>query len=74
MPDVWGLIVFRKWIYWTSSTNRTIYRVDKENGSNFQVVKKRLNNPLGIKIYSQENQPIGILWGGGYIIHGNHLV
>jgi len=61
MPDVWGLIVFRKWIYWTSNTNNTIYRVDKENGSNFEVVKTNLRTPLGIKIYSQENQPPGIL-------------
>jgi hypothetical protein len=74
MPWAWGLIVFGNWIYWTSFTNNTIYRVDKESGLNFEVVKTDLRNPVGIKIYSQENQPTGILCGGGgwrrgYIIH-----
>jgi len=61
MPWAWGIIVFRNWIYWTSFRNDTIYRVDKETGSNFEVVKTDLNMPIGIKIYSQENQPTGIL-------------
>ena len=64
MPWAWGLIVFGDWIYWTSFTNNTIYRVNKESGSNFQVVKTDLRTPIGIKIYSQENQPTGILFGG----------
>jgi hypothetical protein len=54
-----GLIVFGDWIYWTSFTNNTIYRVDKEAGSKFEVVKTELSRPVGIKIYSQENQPTG---------------
>ena len=62
MALAWGLIVFRDWIYWTSSTSNTIYRVDKENGSHVEVVKRYLHNPRGIKIYSQENQPKGILF------------
>ena len=61
MPWAWGLIVFEDKIYWTSFTNNTIYRVDKENGSHVEVVKRYLRNPRGIKIYSQENQPTGIL-------------
>ena len=77
MPLAWGLIVFGDWIYWTSFTNNTIYRVDKETGSTFEVVKTELSRPVGIKIYSQENQPTGILcvsvgrMGRGYIIHAN---
>jgi hypothetical protein len=77
MPWAWGLIVFGDWIYWTSFTNNTIYRVDKETGSTFEVVKTELSRPVGIKIYSQENQPTGILcvsvgrMGRGYIIHAN---
>jgi hypothetical protein len=46
-------------------TNNTINRVDKESGLNFEVVKTDLRNLVGIKIYSQENQPTGILCGGG---------
>ena len=61
MPWAWGLIVFGDWIYWTSFTNNTIYRVDKASGTNFEVVKTELSTPVGIKIYSQENQPTGIV-------------
>ena len=67
MPWEWGLIVFGDWIYWTSFTNNTIYRVNKESGSDFQVVKTDLRTPIGIKIYSQENQPTGILCGGQWV-------
>ena len=69
MPLARGLIVFGDWIYWTSS--RTINRLYKENGSNVEVVNSHLSNSRGIKIYSPENQPIGILFvvvvvvGGG---------
>jgi hypothetical protein len=35
MPWAWGLIIFGNWIYWTSFTKETIYRVDKESGLNF---------------------------------------
>ena len=52
-----GLIVFKDWIYLT--TYRKIYRVDKENGSNVEDVKRDLSYPRGIKIYSQENQQKG---------------
>lgn len=62
MPWAWGLIVFEDKIYWTSFTNNTIYRVDKATGLHFEVVKTELSIPIGIKIYSQENQPIGILF------------
>jgi hypothetical protein len=76
MPWAWGLIVFGDWIYWTSFTNNTIYRVNKESGSNFQVVKTDLRTPIGIKIYSQENQPTGILFGGGddTNVHANGIM
>jgi hypothetical protein len=51
----------------TSGGNNTIYRVDKETGSKFEVVKTELSRPVGIKIYSQEKQPTGTLCvcGGG---------
>ena len=81
MPLAQGLIVFKDWIYCTSSTNNSIYRVNKKNGTNFEVVKSDLRTPLGIKIYSKENQPTGILlvrwwwwWWGGYMIHANDWV
>ena len=64
MPWAWGLIVFGDWIYWTSFTNNTIYRVDKESGLHFEIVKTDLSIPVGIKIYSQENQPTGTVCGG----------
>jgi hypothetical protein len=40
MPWAWGLIIFGNWIYWTSFTKETIYRVDKESGLNFEIVHK----------------------------------
>jgi hypothetical protein len=38
-----GINCIRDWIYWTSFTNNTIYRVDKETGSKFEVVKTELS-------------------------------
>ena len=55
----WGLTVFDNWIYWATYKNNTIYRIDKETGSTFEVVKTGLRSPMGIKIYSQNNQPSG---------------
>ena len=65
MPWAWGLIIFGNWIYWTSFTKETIYRVDKESGLNFEIVKTDLRIPVGIKNYSQENQPAGTVCVGG---------
>ena len=70
MPWAWGLIIFGNWIYWTSFTKETIYRVDKESGLNFEIVKTDLRIPVGIKIYSQENQPAGTVCVGGGVSGG----
>ena len=43
-----GLAVFEDWIYWVTYQNNTIYRVDKENWTTFEVVKTGLHSPAGI--------------------------
>jgi len=62
-----GLAVFEDWIYWVTYKNNTIYRVDKENGTTFEVVQTGLHSPVGIKIYSKQNQPSGTAILGRFI-------
>lgn len=59
LPWAFGLVVYKDWLYITQFTNNTVCRVDKQTGSNFQIIRSDADTPVGIKIYSGDNQPHG---------------
>ncbi|XP_071133360.1 low-density lipoprotein receptor-related protein 6-like isoform X2 [Mytilus edulis] len=59
LPWAFGLVVYKEWLYITQFTNNTVCRVDKQTGSNFQIIRSDADTPVGIKIYSGDNQPHG---------------
>ncbi|CAC5413279.1 LRP5_6 [Mytilus coruscus] len=59
LPWVWGLVVYTHWLYLTQFSNNSVCRVDKQTGSNFQIIRADADQPVGIKIYSEDNQPKG---------------
>lgn len=61
LPWVFGIVVYKNWLYLTQFSNNSVCRVDKQNGSNFQIIRANADQPVGIKVYSEDNQPKGII-------------
>ncbi|CAG2242217.1 LRP5_6 [Mytilus edulis] len=68
LPWAFGLVVYKDWLYITQFTNNTVCRVDKQTGSNFQIIRSDADTPVGIKIYSGDNQPHG---SGKWLTYAN---
>ncbi|VDI61717.1 Hypothetical predicted protein [Mytilus galloprovincialis] len=51
------LVYPRALIVYPNIGNNSVCRVDKQNGSNFQIIRAKADQPVGIKVYSEDNQP-----------------
>ena len=51
--------IFEDELYWTDTASKAIFKANKFDGTGFNLVKRNIKSPMGIKVIQRSRQPSG---------------
>ena len=56
-----AITVFEDYVYWTERTGKAIFKANKFDGRDYDMVKSNLKSPTDIIAFHPQRQPVGKL-------------
>ena len=59
LDQPYGITLLDRFVYWTDSGNKSVFRAEKQNGTNITVITTSLDVVRDVRVFSPQRQPPG---------------